>query len=407
LGREFFDYFFPTRFLISASKIKLDFMKAEEMRRGIALEEGIVYLNHAAHTPLPKRTIQKMNEENNKRATVGTIGSSLKQMEDDAAEVQQDVLELINANSIDEITFVPYTVTGLHAVATGIDWKAGESIICNDLEFNSNAFMYQVLAQKFDLEVKVLQSKDGILLPEQFAEAIDHKTRLVSLSLVQFSNGFRAPVEEISKIVHEEDALFLIDGIQGLGVMPVDAKKMGFDAITAGAYKWMMGPFNSGFLWVKEDLIPKLTTTMVGWWSDVDPMEMSYHTFRPAMNANRFQTSPVSETVTFAESIRFLKDDIGIDHIFQNVLSVTDYLIQEAKNAELTFNTPLDKKYRSGVISLNVPNRDITGIAEYLSKRKIAISERNGAIRVSVHGYNTKEDIDALMAGINDFTTQN
>ncbi|MHA1911772.1 MAG: aminotransferase class V-fold PLP-dependent enzyme [Candidatus Kariarchaeaceae archaeon] len=381
-------------------------MKAEKMRQGVALEEGIVYLNHAAHTPLPKRTIQKMNKENNKRATIATLGSSFKEMEETTAEAQQDVLELINASNIDEITFVPYTVTGLHAVATGIDWKEGESIICNDLEFNSNAFMYQVLAQKYGLEVKVLKSRNGILLPEQFAEAIDNKTKLVTLSLVQFSNGFRAPVEEIGKIVHEEEALFLIDGIQGLGVMPVDVKKMGFDAITAGAYKWMMGPFNSGFLWVKEDLIPKLTTTMVGWWSDLDPMEMSYHTFRPAMNATRFQTSPVSETVTFAESIRFLKDDIGIDHIYQNVLSVTDYLIKEAINAELTFNTPLDKKYRSGVISLNVPNRDITGIADFLAERKIAVSERKGAIRVSVHGYNTNEDIDALLIGINDFTLQ-
>jgi selenocysteine lyase/cysteine desulfurase len=381
-------------------------MKAEEMRQGVALEEGIVYLNHAAHTPLPKRTIQKMNEENNKRATLGTIGSGLKEMIEDSEKAQQDVLELINANNVDEITFVPYTVTGLHAVATGIDWKAGENIICNDLEFNSNAFMYQVLAHKYDLEVKVLQSKEGILLPEQFAEALDDKTKLVTLSLVQFSNGFRAPVEEISKIVHEEEAIFLIDGIQGLGVMPVDCKKMGFDAITAGGYKWMMGPFNSGFLWVKEDLIPKLTPTMVGWWSDVDPMEMSYHTFRPAMNATRFQTSPVSETVTFAESIRFLKDDIGIDNIFQNVLSVTDYLIQKATNAGLTFNSPLDKKYRSGVISLNIPNEDITGIAEFMTKRKIAVSERNGAIRVSVHGYNTKEDIDVLMTGIKEFTSK-
>ena len=66
-------------------------------------------------------------------------------MKDDTEEAQKDVMDLINANNIDEITFVPYTVTGLHAVATGIDWKAGENIICNDLEFNSNAFMYQVI----------------------------------------------------------------------------------------------------------------------------------------------------------------------------------------------------------------------------------------------------------------------
>jgi selenocysteine lyase/cysteine desulfurase len=362
-----------------------------------------IYLNHAAIGPSPKPVTEEVQKWMVHHKSYGDMYFSPLNIMYEDLNKDRDVLgRLINARTPrDEISFTYNTSYGLAAIAEAIPWKKGDSIILNYLEYTSNSYTYQALARKFNLRVKTIPHIKGVLPLEKFQAVLDHTTRLVAISHVQFSNGFRSDLETLATLAHEVGGEIIVDGIQSLGAIPLDVQKTNIDYLAAGGYKWLLGPLGTGFLYVRRDLAELLQPTFIGSMSDSSPMNLSHHHYIPGPSAKRFQASLGPSSYLLAVAADFLLD-IGIDKIFKHLLNLTDMIIDFVNdNSNFIMNSPVDEvKHRSGIVNFSCPNAE--AIVTRLRKldKPIAVSYREKGIRVSPHCYNTEEEVQTALEAI-------
>ncbi|MHA1214344.1 MAG: aminotransferase class V-fold PLP-dependent enzyme [Candidatus Hodarchaeales archaeon] len=376
----------------------------ESVRENFPIIEKAIYLNHAAIGPSPV-PVQKECEKwlVHHKAYGELYFKPLDKMFEELDDYRKIIGSFIKAKyAEEEIAFTYNTSYGLSAIAEALEWNSGkDKIILNDLEYTSNSFTYQVLAKKHKLQTEVIKNVNGILQLEDFEAALDDSTRLIAISHVQFGNGFRIDLKELAKLAHENDALVIVDAIQSCGAMPLDVQQMDIDFMAAGGYKWLLGPLGTGFLYAKKDLAEQLNPCFVGSMSDSNPMELSHHQYVPGPGAKRFQASLGPNAMLLAEAVKFL-DKIGISNIYNHIMNLTTQIIEfveETKNFQL--QSPIeDIKYRSGIINFKCPrSKEIVMELRNLPKQ-IAVSYREGGIRLSPHCYNTNEEIQKSLEQI-------
>jgi selenocysteine lyase/cysteine desulfurase len=372
------------------------------LRYHFPVTEKAIYLNHAAIGPSPKLVYKETQRGVYNKLYGDMYFAPLDVMYDDLDNKREIIGKLIHSRDpADEIAFTYNTSYGLAAIAEAIDWNEGDTVILNDLEYTSNSYTYQALARKNRLNLEVIQNKNGILSLEQFQQALDASTRLVAVSHVQFSNGFRLDLEALTKLVHEVGGQIIVDGIQSLGVIPLDVQTTNIDYLASGGYKWLLSPLGTGFMYVRKDLTDDLNPTFIGSMSDAKPMDLSHHDYTPGPAARRFQASLSPGAHLLSVAVNFLLD-IDIQKIFKHVIKLTDIIIQFVEDQQsFELNSPVDRlQCRSGIINFKCPNSKDVVIKLRKLRKPIAVSHREGGIRISPHCYNTEEEIQTCMETI-------
>ena len=375
----------------------------EQLRSQFPVTEKAIYLNHAAIGPSPNPVTDECQKWLHHKSYGDMYFSPLDQMYDALDNDRKVIGRLINAkHPADEIAFTYNTSYGLSAIAEAISWKENDTIILNDLEYTSNSYTYQALAKKFKLNIKVISHINGQLLVDQFKDVLDDTTRLVAISHVQFSNGFRIDLEEITSLVHDAGAQIIVDAIQSLGAIPLDVQSTNIDYLASGGYKWLLGPLGTGFLYVRKDLTEELNPSFIGSMSDASPMNLSHHDYHPGPSARRFQASLGPNAHLLAVAVQFL-NDLKISKIFDHITNLTDLIIDFVNDhSSLELNSPVDNlDNRSGIINFKCPRAEEIVYKLRILKnhpfrktdKPIAVSFREGGIRLSPHCYNTEEEI--------------
>ena len=378
-------------------------MDLENLRKEFPITEKAIFLNHAAVSPSPTPVIEECQKWHVHHKTYGDLFfPNLDMMLEGINEDRRTVGKFINARfPEEEIAFTYNTSYGLAAIAEGIKWGKGDQIIVNDLEYTSNSYTYQALAEKFDLELEVIPNINGILPMESFTQKIDEATRLIAISHVQFSNGFRIDLKELAKICHEKGAQVIVDAIQSLGAVPLDVQKQDIDYLASGGYKWLLGPLGTGVIYIKRELAESLNPSFIGSMSDSNPLNLSHHPYTPAHGAKRFQASIGPHTLLIARAVKFL-DDLGVENIFAQIMKLTDLIIEFVENeSSFQLQTPVEsKQQRSGIVNFSCPDGE--KIVDQLRKLSIpiVISYREGGLRLSPHCYNTEEEIQTCLETI-------
>jgi selenocysteine lyase/cysteine desulfurase len=334
--------------------------------------------------------------------------SPLSQMYDEMDNDSRKMGVLINAKyPEDEIAFTYNTSYGLAAIAEAIDWNEGDSIILNALEYTSNSYTYQALAKKNKLKLRVIDQINGQLSLEQYKEVLDQSSRLVAISHVQFSNGFRTNLKELSSLVHDAGAQIIVDGIQSLGAVPLDVQETNIDYLAAGGYKWLLGPLGTGFIYVKKELTEDLNPSFIGSMSDAVPMNLSHHDYQPGPSIKRFQASLGPMVYLIAVSTEFLTN-IGIEKIFKHILFLNDFIIDFAKDRpNFEIKSPVESlSTRSGIISLSCPNAEKIVTKLRGLEKPIVVSYREGGIRIAPHCYNIRSEIQTCLETIDMLSKQ-
>lgn len=362
-----------------------------------------IYLNHAAIGPSPNPVTNEVQKWMVHHKSFGDMYfSPLSEMYNDIDKDRIKIGHLINAEyPEDEIAFTYNTSYGLAAIAEAISWKEGDTIILNNLEYTSNSYTYQAIARKNKLKLKVIDHINGQISLEQYKEVLDHSSRLVAISHVQFSNGFRTDLEALSSLVHDAGAEIIVDGIQSLGAIPLDVQKTNIDYLASGGYKWLLGPLGTGFLFAKKELTEKLNPTFIGSMSDAVPMNLSHHDYKPGPAMRRFQASLGPSAYLIAVAAEFLTN-IGIENIFDHILKLNDLII-EFVNEKQSFDlkSPVDSlSTRSGIINFACPNAEAVVTKLRKLEYPIAVSYREGGIRISPHCYNIESEIQTCMETI-------
>jgi selenocysteine lyase/cysteine desulfurase len=359
------------------------------------ITEEYAYLNHAATAPYSVPVARAMDDFIANRHRRGGLDSQ--KWEDRLEKVRGLVAQLIVADP-EEIAFTSNTSHGLNIVASGIDWQEGDNLIGAETEFPANVYPWLNL-QRLGVEMRFAPVRSNRILVKDIATLMDERTRLVALSFVEFATGFRNDLRAIGRLCRERGIYFCVDGIQGLGALDLKVTQSPIDFLATGGAKWLMGPIGTGFLYCRRALIERLTPTRVGWWGVVDRDDFFCYDSLLREDARRFEEGSLNFLGIhgLGASLELLLE-IGIPHIEERVLGLTDHLILGLQERGYNITTPIaSSQERSGIVCFNHPQHTLDDLEKRLSEAKVVISKRGQIIRVSPHFYNDETDIDQLL----------
>ncbi|MEE9524841.1 MAG: aminotransferase class V-fold PLP-dependent enzyme [Thermodesulfovibrionales bacterium] len=370
----------------------------EAYRSEFPIVENYIYLDHAGVAPISlrvKRAVEQYATEASMKAMFHYMDWMKK-----VHGVRKRCADLINSDS-HEIAFVKNTSHGLSIVASGLDWKVGDNMLVYDKEFPSNIYPWMGLQRK-GVEVRFIKSvKDSIRI-EDIESLINQRTRLVSISSVQFVNGFKIDLKKVGNMCREKGVYLCVDAIQSLGVIPVDVKACNIDFLSADGHKWLLSPEGTGIFYCKKGLAERLDPPLIGWKSIKRDMEFESIDLELKDNALRFEEASMNVMGIYALGASLdMLFEIGIERIQEHVLGLGEIIIEEDDKRGFNVLTPRNKERRGGIVTF-AGEFDPRDVKEKLEKMNIMVTVRGRGIRVSPHFYNTKDDILSLFEAIDD-----
>ena len=367
-----------------------------DLRRQFPVTEGLIYLNHAAVAPLPAPC----------RAGFEAYLEEL--VHHGAAHYPGLLLELLTRvralgagpikSKPEEIFIVRSTTQGLGIVATGAPLGPGDNVVLVAREFPANLRPWMPLRRR-GVEVRQVEQREGRVLLDELARAVDCHTRVLSISFVQFLSGFRVELAAVAELCRRVDALLVVDAIQGLGVFPLDVEAMGVDFLAADAHKWLLGPEGVGLGYASARALERIEPALEGWLSVQDPFNFFdlEQPLRP--NAGRFEEGAynVAGLHGMEGSLELIRS-CGVELIGQRVLQLTDYLVEQLLALGWRVHSPRRAEAeKSGIVLTSKAGVEMAALGRTLAGEGIIVSLRDGALRVSPHAYNTEQELDQLL----------
>jgi selenocysteine lyase/cysteine desulfurase len=355
------------------------------------LQPELVYLNHAAIAPWPKRTVAAVNRFADE---LGRIGSRrYAQWLGVEQRLRERCARLIGAASADEIALVKSTSEGLSFVAQGLEWHAGDNIVTIAQEFPSNRIVWETLAERGVALRSLDLSRSGN--PEADLLALcDARTRLLAISWVQYGRGQRLDIEHLATECRQRGILLCLDAIQGLGARPFTLADSAVDFIVADGHKWMLGPEGLALFWCRPALRDQLRLTEFGWHMVEDMGEFDRVDWTPAKSARRFECgSPNMLGIHALEASLSLLEDTGMEVVSRAIEARVQHLVELVDEAGFELLSPRDPDRRAGILTFRVPNADQQAIYRRLMERGVMCASRGGGIRFSPHFYTPESDL--------------
>ncbi len=364
----------------------------EAYRREFPITGKYIFLDHAGVAPMSlrvKTAIEKLLAESTEGGAFHYPAWAQR-----VVEIRQACARLINAGS-DEIAFVKSTSHGLSIVAQGLGWRPGDNVLIYEKEFPSNIYPWVNLRSR-GVEVRTIPSRDGRIAMHDIELLMDARTRLLAISSVQYSNGFRIDLKKVGALCREKQVFFCVDAIQSLGLIPMAVRDCHIDFLSADAHKWLLGPEGIGIFYCRKELAEQLSPPLVGWKSVQNEFEFDRPELLLKTNALRFEEGSMNLMGIFGLGAALdLLFEVGIEHIEQRVLDLGDLIIQEALKRGYRVLTPSARHERGGNITFS-GDFDPAAMQDALREKRIMVNARGGGIRVSPHFYNTGEDIAGL-----------
>jgi selenocysteine lyase/cysteine desulfurase len=352
------------------------------------------FLDHAAVAPLPARGCRVLQDWASELAENGVVGDARRCRR--VEQVRERVGRLLNADPLD-VAFIKNTSEGVGIVAEGFPWRAGDNLVTARDEYPANLYPWMNLASR-GVEVRIVPSRDGRVLVDDLRAALDARTRLVTLSFVEYATGFRNDLDAVAALCQERGVCFFVDAIQGLGVLPLDVQRTPIDFLAADGHKWLLGPEGAGVLFVRRERVEMLHAVGVGWNSVLHARDFTRSDFTLKPNAGRWESGSlnVGGVLALGAALELLLD-LGIEAVSARVLELTDALCARAGQAGLTVYSSRLPSEKSGIVSLIAPGADHGALLRRCRERGLVINQRAGRLRVSPHCYNTVEEIERLV----------
>jgi selenocysteine lyase/cysteine desulfurase len=314
------------------------------------------------------------------------------------AETARSTFARLIGGAADDVAVTTSLSAGISPLASAIDFSKRRKVVISDFEFPTIGQIWH--AQELRGAQVVHVPADGAEIPvERFADAIDEETAVVSIAAVCYRNGARLDVEEIARIAHERGALVVLDAYQAMGTYPLDVRGLGVDVLAAGVLKYLLGSAGLGFMWTRPGLAQELWPTQTGWFADANIFEMDIDDYSPSPTARRFQsgTPPIPAIYAGIAGMELL-EEIGIAETRAHVNELNEQLIAGVDELGGTVVTPRAPEKRGALVCIRA--NDAPALVAALGEDGIVTSERDGNLRVSAHAYNTVEDIDMVLRGL-------
>ncbi|HYL35695.1 MAG TPA: aminotransferase class V-fold PLP-dependent enzyme [Bryobacteraceae bacterium] len=364
-----------------------------QYRSEFPVTRNLIYLNHAAVAPLPRRTAAAIQIFAQEAQDFGSLHYD--RWLDTYEALRVAAARLIGANR-SEIALVKNTSEGIATIAMGLDWRPGDRIVAFREEFPANYYPWKRLeAQRCYVEwLSVHEPLDVIDLACRGA-------RLLAISFVQYLSGFRADLNAIGRICKANGCFFFVDAIQGLGAFPLDVNTAHIDALAADGHKWMLGPEGCGILYVRKDRQDSVFPEEFGWttvagYNDYASRDM---TLRP--DAGRYECGTLNTIGAYGLSASLdLVLEIGVDRIGPVVQALADQLAEGACRRGYTLLAGREPGNASAILAIHKPGLDSRAIVHELGAKGIVAAARQGWVRLSPHFYISPEEIERVVAAL-------
>ena len=357
---------------------------------------GLRYLNHAAVAPWPARSrdaLQRFAAENcqlGARDYPRWMGIELR--------LRQRLQRLLNAPSVEDIGLLKNTSEALSVVAFGIDWRPGDEVLISDQEFPSNRIVWEALAPR-GVQVRAV-SLDGSDPEQDLLDACGPRTRLLSISAVQYASGLRLDLPRLGQGLRQRGVLYCIDAIQQLGALPFDVQAYDCDFAMADGHTWLLGPEGLAVFYCRAERREQLQLQQFGWHMVEQLGDYQRQDWQPAHSARRFECgSPNMLGAVTLEASLSLLEEIGMAQVARQLEQRMDYLQQGLQAIPgLHLHSPLHPERRAGILNFTLQGWDNATLFEQLRQQQVVCAQRGAGIRLSPHFYTPVEVLDDTLA---------
>ncbi|MDP3876127.1 MAG: aminotransferase class V-fold PLP-dependent enzyme [Methylobacter sp.] len=361
------------------------------------LTDDLIYLNHAAVAPWPKRTsaaVIAFAEQNSRYGSHFYLDWL-----DKENGLRSQLQTLLNAPSADDIALVKNTSEALSFVAYGLPWQHGDNIVSSNEEFPSNRLPWQSLADQ-GVEFRQADLHSANTPEDALFALVDDQTRLLTISSIQFASGLRMDLAKIGKFCQRRGILFCIDAIQSLGAVEFDVQAYQADFVMADGHKWLFGPEGLGVFYSTPKARERLKLTQYGWHMMKDTHNYENKAWEIHPGARRFECgSPNMLGIHALSASLSLLLEIGMASIEAQVLEKSAYLMESIdNNDQLVLLSAKQQRLKSGIVVFKHRSLANEVLYKTLQDNGVVCALRGGGIRFSPHFYNTLTEIDRALA---------
>jgi selenocysteine lyase/cysteine desulfurase len=362
----------------------------DEIRKQFPVTENSTYLNSAAAGPLARATSDAASEYYQQMMNDGDIHWDEWLSKREA--VRKQIADFINA-APDEIALTTNTSSGMNVIVDALE-SHGEVISC-DLEFPVSTLPWMHRR----IPVHLVKSVEGEVRMQDVLDAMNVRTGIISMSHVQYSNGFRIDPEALGNA--KGGHALVINASQSAGAFEIDVKRMKIDALCATGHKWMLSGYGSGFVYLSHELLERSKPRAIGWLSVKDPYSDrndEIHLRHDAAARAELGCPHFAGIFALGASVE-LMTRIGLKTIRERALSLNKILTDRLIESGWNVLSPIrDERTRSAetLLKVNEPARVVAMLAE----RKVIVTKKPQGIRVATHFFNNEDDIERLIEGL-------
>ena len=346
------------------------------------------FLNTATYGQLPRQATEAVARHFQHRDELACM--DFLDWFDEMDQIRDAVARLIHC-SADDVAFIGNAATALGLLMTGLEWKSGDQVISLENEFPNNLYWPSLLRASGVEFIETAWS--------ELYDRLTDRTRLVLVSSVNYSTGFRVPLVELGPVLRKRGILFYVDGTQSVGALEFDTQAVQPDMLAVHGYKWLISPNGAGFVYVRKSLRDRLKPNVVGWRSHKD--------WRRVDSLHHGSPEFVSAAEKYEGGMLNFPSLYGMGASLEMVLGLGPAVV-EARVMELArkcaavlreFGGEVDG-VESPIVMARFPGVDVSMMARALKEKKVLVSARHGRLRVSTHFYNDESDLGVLAEAI-------
>ena len=369
--------------------------------------DDVAYLDVSTQGPLPRAAVRALEAAVEWKKFPHRMPAGI--YLDLPARVRALLARLTGAEP-DEIGITTGASAGLAAVASAIDWKPGDEVLVARGEFPMQFCTWAPLEAAGKLKLKVIAPRGRFITAEDFLAHAGPRTRLVSASLVRFDDGSLLDAARLAKGLAPLGARLLLDVSQCAGAMPIDFRALGADFGVCAGYKWLLGPYGTGFVWARRELLAELRPGTFYWMGvegagdfsalDFGPSASGAYSWRPPSTARRWDAAETASFIHLAAleaSLEFLRR-AGVETVQAHNARLLEPLVERLPRDRCVLVSPREAAARGPYVCLAARTPEKTKqLYERLREEKIFVALRQNAIRVAPHLYNTPEDVERVL----------
>jgi cysteine desulfurase/selenocysteine lyase len=376
----------------------------QAIRSLFPVTEKYIYMNHAAVSPLSVRARDRMAALNEDVTSNGA--ANYRDWLNEYERARGSAARLVNAQA-HELAFMRNTSGALSTIANGISWREGDSVVSYNVEFPANVYPWMRIAQTRGVKLKQAPEREGRVDADELIALVDDSTRVVAVSWVQFASGFRSDIARIGRFCRERDIIFVVDAIQGLGGLELDVERDSVDAFAADAHKYLLGPEGVALMYVSDRVIDRIEPTVVGWTSVKGYEQFAHRSLEYDLDyregAVKFECGTLNTAGVYGVGAAIdLLLEVGPKKIEEYLLGLSDYLAESLKAKGYDCVSPRQKGETSAIVCCTHKRHSPASLYHLLNAKNIVTAHRVGRLRIAPHFYNTREEVDALVAALPD-----